>query len=305
MTDHKELPNGWKEAAIAWEVCASIHRKYAKGKDALFTARQADYIKHTEDARAALVASQPTVQGGASVEPSDALTDAMMAWAGIDGFDDRSPEWARIKRCLADQISAQAEKARGVPERWKLMPPEATEEMCDAAEAKQTRHLVEDAKRGGHDQELGYRAIYKAMHAAAPQAPHVEPVSAADPRLYENLECKAAPTDRIAAAQAPAVAEGDVRDAALEEAARTVEGYMIGYRKEDAPLLEISTAILALRTAPAKQSVDLVEAIKGLPLPTPCWARDHHGEAEVYVAQDIQDIINAASALVAKYLEGK
>ena len=39
------------EAAIAWEVCASIHQKYAKGKDALFTTRQADFIKHADDAR--------------------------------------------------------------------------------------------------------------------------------------------------------------------------------------------------------------------------------------------------------------
>ena len=27
------------EAAIAWEVCASIHQEYAKGKDGLFTTR--------------------------------------------------------------------------------------------------------------------------------------------------------------------------------------------------------------------------------------------------------------------------
>ena len=39
------------EAAIAWEVCASIHREYAKGKDGLFTTRQADFIKHADDAR--------------------------------------------------------------------------------------------------------------------------------------------------------------------------------------------------------------------------------------------------------------
>jgi hypothetical protein len=42
-----------KEACIAWSVCASIHREYAKGKDALFTTRQADFVKHEEDARAA------------------------------------------------------------------------------------------------------------------------------------------------------------------------------------------------------------------------------------------------------------
>lgn len=44
--------DGWKEAAIAWSVCASIHRKYEKGRDALFTTRQADFVKHEEAARA-------------------------------------------------------------------------------------------------------------------------------------------------------------------------------------------------------------------------------------------------------------
>ena len=42
---------GWLEAAIAWEVCASLHRKFCKGKDALFSTRQADYVRHAEDAR--------------------------------------------------------------------------------------------------------------------------------------------------------------------------------------------------------------------------------------------------------------
>lgn len=42
---------GWKEAAIAWEVCASIHREYCKGKDPLFKTRRADFVKHAEDAR--------------------------------------------------------------------------------------------------------------------------------------------------------------------------------------------------------------------------------------------------------------
>ena len=43
--------NGWLEAAVAWEVCASIHLKVAKGKDALFTVRQGDFVKHAADAR--------------------------------------------------------------------------------------------------------------------------------------------------------------------------------------------------------------------------------------------------------------
>lgn len=52
--------DGWKEATIAWAVCASIHREYAKGKDALFIARQADFVTHEEDARKrALPESEP------------------------------------------------------------------------------------------------------------------------------------------------------------------------------------------------------------------------------------------------------
>ena len=42
---------GWKEAAIAWEVCASIHEKWAKRKDALYSTRHADFEKHAADAR--------------------------------------------------------------------------------------------------------------------------------------------------------------------------------------------------------------------------------------------------------------
>lgn len=47
--------SGYKEAAIAWEVCASIHRGYAKGKDPLFKTRQADFIKHQTDALEAMI----------------------------------------------------------------------------------------------------------------------------------------------------------------------------------------------------------------------------------------------------------
>lgn len=51
-------PDGWKEAAIAWEVCASIHREYGKGKDPFFNTRQGDFVKHANDARAMLAAAQ-------------------------------------------------------------------------------------------------------------------------------------------------------------------------------------------------------------------------------------------------------
>ena len=47
----KSEQDGWKEAAIAWEVCASIHEKWAKGKDTLYSTRHADFEKHADDAR--------------------------------------------------------------------------------------------------------------------------------------------------------------------------------------------------------------------------------------------------------------
>lgn len=47
---------GWRNAAVAWDVCASIHRAYGKGRDALFTTRQQDYLRHAADARAKYLA---------------------------------------------------------------------------------------------------------------------------------------------------------------------------------------------------------------------------------------------------------
>jgi hypothetical protein len=52
-----EPTDGWKEAAIAWEVCASIHREYAKGKDPFYSTRQADFVRHAEEARTAYAAA--------------------------------------------------------------------------------------------------------------------------------------------------------------------------------------------------------------------------------------------------------
>ena len=42
---------GWKEAAIAWSVCQSVHQTWAKGKDALYKTRNADYVRHADKAR--------------------------------------------------------------------------------------------------------------------------------------------------------------------------------------------------------------------------------------------------------------
>ena len=46
-----EAYEGWKEAAIAWEVCGSIHEQYAKGKDPFYKTRHSDFVRHADDAR--------------------------------------------------------------------------------------------------------------------------------------------------------------------------------------------------------------------------------------------------------------
>lgn len=43
--------NGWLEAAIAWEVCASLHRYYCRNKDPFFTTRQRDFVGHAKACR--------------------------------------------------------------------------------------------------------------------------------------------------------------------------------------------------------------------------------------------------------------
>ena len=70
MELRKSEQEGWAEAAIAWEVCASIHNTWAKGKDALYSTRHADFVKHAADAmlkaRASNAPSSPAAkQSGA------------------------------------------------------------------------------------------------------------------------------------------------------------------------------------------------------------------------------------------------
>ena len=64
--------NGWLEAAIAWEVCGSIHTTYAKGKDALFTTRHADFVKHADDSR--MKAATQQSNEGVLLRAADILT---------------------------------------------------------------------------------------------------------------------------------------------------------------------------------------------------------------------------------------
>lgn len=41
----------WLEAAVAWEVCASSHARFAQGRDPFFNTKQADYRKHADECR--------------------------------------------------------------------------------------------------------------------------------------------------------------------------------------------------------------------------------------------------------------
>ena len=80
--------NGWLEAAVAWEVCASLHRQYCKGKDALFTTRQSDFVKHAVNARGR--ASHGQV-------PATAHADSVTEPAGVEEGDIDAVALARYK----------------------------------------------------------------------------------------------------------------------------------------------------------------------------------------------------------------
>ena len=58
----KSEQEGWKESAIAWEVCASIHETWAKKKDALYSTRHADFERHATDARRKLTTDQTIIR---------------------------------------------------------------------------------------------------------------------------------------------------------------------------------------------------------------------------------------------------
>lgn len=79
---------GWLEAAVAWEVCASIHQKWAKGKDALFTTRHTDFVKHADDARAKakLYTHPPQQRKPLSDEQIYAAISDQVFWATSKNF---------------------------------------------------------------------------------------------------------------------------------------------------------------------------------------------------------------------------
>ena len=110
MPSRSPLMHGWKEAAIAWNVCASLHERFAKGKDALFTTRQADYKRHAGAAKKAYF----TVLG---VEPGfDADVLLRVTAATATNYAGALALIKAIAKMDAREITAKSTKS--VAQRW-------------------------------------------------------------------------------------------------------------------------------------------------------------------------------------------
>ena len=81
-------------------------------------------------------------------------------------------------RDIIKEIASSAPQA--APEGWQLVPKVPTDEMLNAANKAETRHVINERRRGGDDTQLGWGAAYSAMLAAAPSTQpvpaHVEPM---------------------------------------------------------------------------------------------------------------------------------
>lgn len=141
------VPEGWKEATIAWEVCASIHREYAKKKDPFFTTRQADFVKHTEAARAALLAHiERGVPEGNERDEWEAVVFTLMGHAASLYFLGQSdmPNWfyelaEKLARRHVDEALAARVREVGIQQRAALAAApdqfrDATKMMAEPAE---------------------------------------------------------------------------------------------------------------------------------------------------------------------------
>jgi len=294
MTDHKELlsPDVLTKAAAAVEASATVWAGFSM-------------LDAKTCIQAAIAASQPTVQGGASVdtvkfwnlvggylkgEPTPsaasgallAYIDAHIASQVAKATEDKT-EYAN--QCIEAankwrDLATQAEKARGVPTRDELR----TGLFGPAVEGSVTfdgvfRRTLDRNAAVVYNARLAAGDKMYPLVDAAPQAPHAEPVSdAAVDDCFVGGKCGVGGyCDNCHHYAAPAVAEGDVRDAALEEAAKLTDSKADNLERdcgqvdpetgtlefksvhaEDAynAFRELAEDIRVLRTAPAKPSVD-------------------------------------------------
>jgi hypothetical protein len=108
------LPRGWLEAAIAWEVCASLHREYCEGRDPFYKTRQADFVKHANDARnyhAALAMQLPTATEAVAALHAASQVEPIKAAAPLsERLISSGPNAGRVKReYTRPQVEAPAE----------------------------------------------------------------------------------------------------------------------------------------------------------------------------------------------------
>lgn len=183
---------GWLEAAIAWEVCASLHRKFCKGKDALFSTRQADYVRHAEDARKK-VQERPSTEEIA-VENYKAKWDAELgrtAMKFVDRAGDLHPGIDDADAICAEFYKAMCETIERMPHIQKMSHSSAREEKAPLTEAYEK--LLEAAKESREAGQSLLSAQAKTLNGKSiPIDPSwVEPFEAAlkaQERLYAAID---------------------------------------------------------------------------------------------------------------------
>ena len=180
---------GWLEAAIAWEVCASLHRKFCKGKDALFSTRQADYVRHAEDARKK--AQERPDADEIAVENYKAKWDAELgrtAMKFVDRAGDLHPGIDDADAICAEFYKAMCETIERMPHIQKMSHSSAREEKAPLTEAYEK--LLEAAKESREAGQSLLSAQAKTLNGKSiPIDPSwVEPFEEALERLYAAID---------------------------------------------------------------------------------------------------------------------
>ncbi len=94
---------GWKEAAIAWEVCRSIHERFAKKKDALYSTRHADFEKHANDARQKIIKQKQELETNKAARALKSLEDNKIE--SSEQEIEANISW--VRRCLGYNVDSE------------------------------------------------------------------------------------------------------------------------------------------------------------------------------------------------------
>lgn len=129
------------------------------------------------------------------------------------------------------------------PAGWVLVPVKPTDDMIEAADKAETRHVIADLKRGGRDPQLSWSAAYEAMLAVAPKAQATPTPSEWDVRghLAASLTCWHRLTGQEAA-ELVALFQGHPAQAAPAAVAALHSGWSFDVKRSDSRVwLTIST----------------------------------------------------------------